>query len=77
MDNNVVIPSIPPLYKFEVFPEISRQAILMMFLIIGHDDDRFVDEAILGFILSVLPPMGVILQNSIMLSFWQISFTTN
>ena len=58
MDNNVVITSIDPPYKSKIFLEISRQDLMMMCLILGHDDDRIIDEDVLEFLSSILPTNG-------------------
>jgi hypothetical protein len=56
MDKYVVIPNIPPPYKSNIFPKISRQAITMMCLSLGYDHDRTVDEVILGFMSTICCP---------------------
>jgi len=53
---DVVIPNTPPLYKSNILPQISRQDITMMCLILGYDHDRTIDVVILGFVSSIFPP---------------------
>lgn len=54
-DKDVVIPK-THLYKSNIFPEISRQAISMMCMILGYDHDRTIDQTILGFMSIICSP---------------------
>jgi hypothetical protein len=42
-------------YDTNIFPEISRQVIEIMCTILGYDNDKTVDESILGFMSSIFP----------------------
>ena len=39
-----------------LFPEISRQVISMISIILGKYDDHVVDEFVLGCMMSIFPP---------------------
>jgi hypothetical protein len=56
LDKDTNVPENASTYDTNIFPEISRQVIVMMCTILGYDNDKIVDESILGFMYSIFPP---------------------
>jgi hypothetical protein len=46
----------PPLYKVNILPDTSKEVISMMCLILGYDNDKTINETILGFMEAISPP---------------------
>jgi hypothetical protein len=58
---NTPLPTTPPPFKSDMFPEITRKDLAIIFQILGYDHDRVVDEAILGLFSLLWPPTSMTL----------------
>jgi len=53
---NINVPEDIVNFKIDMFPKTSRQIIAMITVNLGNDDDKIVNEYILGFMTSIFPP---------------------
>jgi hypothetical protein len=53
------LPTNSPPFKSTIFPAITKQAISMIYQVLGYEQDRTVDESILGMFSVLCPPESI------------------